>query len=124
MGRAGINKLPQLHGSRCVLLRDNGNVAGLKSRRGHDQQGGIQDGQFAVAERGHVVAVDRPGRVDLLDEGLQFRLLLRTPGVLLEGRLIDEAVPVVRHAGAIGEFDREGAECRPGPFPGAVWAAR
>ena len=92
-------------------------AGGVTSRRG------IERDQRSAGWRGHVVPVDRPGRVELLHKCLQLGLLLLTPVVLLEGGLIDKAVPRVGHHRTVGQPDRERPAFRPGLAPGAGCSA-
>ena len=58
--------------------------------------------------------------MELLDEGLQFRLLLRAPGVLLEGRLVDETDTRNKsRSEPSASRGREGPALRAGLGPGA-----
>ena len=83
------------------LACDDGNVANFQPGRRRHEQGWIKRNQLTPRWRGHVVSVGRPVCVYFLHEGLQLRLLLRAPGVLLERWLIHEAIPRISHHGAI-----------------------
>jgi hypothetical protein len=50
--------------------------------------------------------------MDFFNKGLQFLLLVFTPIILLEGRLIDKTIPGIGDHGAIGESYLEWPTCR------------
>jgi alpha-tubulin suppressor-like RCC1 family protein len=66
------------------LMGHNRNVAHFEAFRGNHKQGGIKRHQPASCGGRHVVAVQRPVRVELFNEGLQLRPLFRVPAVLLK----------------------------------------
>lgn len=100
--------------TRSCLTCDDGDIAHLQTRGRRHEQGGIECHPLAPAGRLHIVPVNRPGRVDLFHNRLQLRLPLLAPTVLLEGWLIDKAVPRVGHQGTVGKFDREWSTFRAG----------
>ena len=66
------------------LMSDDRNIADFQSLGRCDQQRRVEGYQFTASRGRHVIEVNPPARVKFLDEGLQLRLLLRTPIILLE----------------------------------------
>ena len=102
------------------LVDHDRNVADFQPFGRRYEQSRIQCGERSAAERRHIVPVDRPTGMDLLDESLEFRLFALTPTILLERRLIDEAVPRVGHGRAVGEIGPERSPDRAGLAPSAA----
>jgi len=94
---------------RRLLVGDDGDVADFHPLRGRDEEGGVEGHQLAAGGWGHVVAGGGPGGVELFGQGLELGFFVFGPVVLLEGRLVYEAVPGVGDEGAVGEFGGEGA---------------
>jgi len=74
-------------------MRDNGDLTDFQPLRRRYEQRGIELGQRSARRWRHVVAVNRPGCVELLRERLELRLLRLTPGILLERGLVHETIP-------------------------------
>ena len=100
-------------------MRHDRDVTHLEAWGRGYQQGYIESRQGSTTGRRHVVSVDRPVRMDLLDKGLERRLLFGAPVILLQGRLIDESVPRVGDHRPVGEFDCKRSAFRAGLAPGA-----